>query len=69
MRNLILIIYQVLAKFPVIQHVLFGSLMVLKAVEPNTPLPNIRLGIQNYDNVPMSSKNSGSGDINQPTDS
>jgi serine/threonine-protein phosphatase 2A activator len=36
---------EVLSKFPVIQHVLFGSIFTLEAVKPGTRLPQARLGI------------------------
>ncbi|XP_059618891.1 serine/threonine-protein phosphatase 2A activator [Phlebotomus argentipes] len=35
---------EVLAKFPVIQHVVFGSLMAFKPVKPGTLLSSVRLG-------------------------
>ncbi|XP_055711585.1 serine/threonine-protein phosphatase 2A activator isoform X1 [Phlebotomus papatasi] len=35
---------EVLAKFPVIQHVVFGSLMSFKPVKPGTVLSSVRLG-------------------------
>lgn len=37
--------FQLLAKFPVIQHVLFGSLLEFKKVAPGTLLPQCRLGM------------------------
>ncbi|XP_055837382.1 serine/threonine-protein phosphatase 2A activator [Episyrphus balteatus] len=36
---------EILSKFPVIQHVYFGNLMIFKPVKPGTPLPNARLGV------------------------
>lgn len=36
---------EVLAKFPVIQHVYFGSLFTLNLVKPGTPIPQCRLGM------------------------
>lgn len=36
---------EILSKFPVIQHVHFGSLMVFKPVKPGTTLFNVRLGM------------------------
>uniref|UniRef100_A0A182MAC3 Serine/threonine-protein phosphatase 2A activator n=1 Tax=Anopheles culicifacies TaxID=139723 RepID=A0A182MAC3_9DIPT len=36
---------EVLSKFPVIQHVYFGSILTLKTVKPGTMLPNPRLGM------------------------
>lgn len=35
---------EVLSKFPVIQHVLFGSIFTLNPVKPGTRLPQVRLG-------------------------
>ncbi|XP_055680579.1 serine/threonine-protein phosphatase 2A activator [Lutzomyia longipalpis] len=35
---------EVLAKFPVIQHVVFGTLMAFKPVKPGTLLSSVRLG-------------------------
>ncbi|XP_058840097.1 serine/threonine-protein phosphatase 2A activator-like [Topomyia yanbarensis] len=35
---------EVLSKFPVIQHVYFGSILTLNPVKPGTKLPNPRLG-------------------------
>lgn len=36
---------EVLSKFPVIQHVYFGSILTLKTVKPGTMLPSPRLGM------------------------
>ncbi|GAB0087300.1 Serine/threonine-protein phosphatase 2A activator [Sergentomyia squamirostris] len=36
---------EVLSKFPVIQHVVFGSLMSFKPVKPGTMLSSVRLGM------------------------
>lgn len=36
---------EVLSKFPVIQHVLFGSIFTLNPVKPGTRLPQARLGM------------------------
>lgn len=36
---------EVLSKFPVIQHVLLGSIFTLKPVKPGTRLPVARLGM------------------------
>lgn len=36
---------QLLAKFPVIQHVLFGSILEFKRISPGTILPTVRLGM------------------------
>uniref|UniRef100_A0AAG5DA41 Serine/threonine-protein phosphatase 2A activator n=1 Tax=Anopheles atroparvus TaxID=41427 RepID=A0AAG5DA41_ANOAO len=36
---------EVLSKFPVIQHVYFGSILTLQPVKPGTTLPNPRLGM------------------------
>uniref|UniRef100_A0A2M4AUR4 Serine/threonine-protein phosphatase 2A activator n=1 Tax=Anopheles triannulatus TaxID=58253 RepID=A0A2M4AUR4_9DIPT len=36
---------EVLSKFPVIQHVFFGSILTLTPVKPGTPLPCPRLGM------------------------
>ncbi|KFB40970.1 AGAP008652-PA-like protein [Anopheles sinensis] len=36
---------EVLSKFPVIQHVYFGSILTLQPVKPGTVLPNPRLGM------------------------
>ncbi|XP_058059342.1 serine/threonine-protein phosphatase 2A activator-like [Anopheles bellator] len=36
---------EVLSKFPVIQHVFFGSILTLDPVKPGTVLPNPRLGM------------------------
>lgn len=36
---------EVLSKFPVIQHVFFGSILTLEFVKPGTALPNPRLGM------------------------
>lgn len=37
--------FQLLAKFPVIQHVLFGSILEFKKIAPGTILPTARLGM------------------------
>lgn len=42
---LIKIFKQLLGKFPVVQHVLFGSIMEFKTVKPGTQLPVVRLGM------------------------
>jgi serine/threonine-protein phosphatase 2A activator len=36
---------EVLSKFPVIQHVLFGSILTLNPVKPGTRIPQARLGM------------------------
>uniref|UniRef100_A0A182NGQ9 Serine/threonine-protein phosphatase 2A activator n=1 Tax=Anopheles dirus TaxID=7168 RepID=A0A182NGQ9_9DIPT len=36
---------EVLSKFPVIQHVYFGSILTLKTIKPGTMLPSPRLGM------------------------
>lgn len=36
---------EVLSKFPVIQHVLFGSIFTLASIKPGTKLPQARLGM------------------------
>lgn len=36
---------EVLSKFPVIQHVLFGSILTLNPVKPGTRVPQARLGM------------------------
>lgn len=37
--------FQLLAKFPVIQHVLFGSILEFKKITPGTILSTARLGM------------------------
>lgn len=44
--------FQLLAKFPVIQHVLFGSLLQFKKIEPGTLLPSARLGMMPPRRIP-----------------
>lgn len=36
---------QLLGKFPVVQHIVFGSLMQFKSVPPGKQLPSARLGM------------------------
>lgn len=45
---------EVLSKFPVIQHVLFGSVFTLNPVKPGTRLPQARLGMGPPPHVPSS---------------
>lgn len=51
---------ELLGKFPVAQHVMFGSLLTLKPVKPRTLLPNARLGMLPPSIVPK--PNVGAGD-------
>lgn len=38
-------VFQLLAMFPVVQHVLFGSILEFKKIAPGTILPTARLGM------------------------
>ncbi|XP_053672283.1 serine/threonine-protein phosphatase 2A activator [Anopheles nili] len=46
---------EVLSKFPVMQHVYFGSVLTLKTVKPGTVLPSPRLGMipRQHGSVPL----------------
>lgn len=46
---------QLLAKFPVIQHVLFGSILEFKKIAPGTILPTARLGMLPPRRIPTAS--------------
>ncbi|CAD7079684.1 unnamed protein product [Hermetia illucens] len=54
---------EILSKFPVVQHILFGSLMTFKPVKPGTVLSSVRLGmLPDMSKKPMPTK-LGSGDM------
>lgn len=57
---------EILSKFPVIQHVLFGSLLTLNPVKQGTMIPNVRLGFV-APQPPSFAK--GAGDSNTSTTS
>lgn len=44
---------QLLAMFPVVQHVLFGSILEFKKIEPGTILPTARLGMLPPRRIPV----------------
>lgn len=53
---IIALLFQILSKFPIIQHVYFGNLMSFNSVKPGSTIPSARLGFLVPSAAPKSEK-------------